>query len=57
MACDATIPDTRAAYASANAAVEAAVADREAAAQEIALNGAARYGYESLSVSGPGTAI
>ena len=57
VACDATIPDTRAAYASANAAVEAAVADREAAAQEIALNGAARYGYESLSVSGPGTAI
>ena len=40
------------AYQSANAAVQAAVADREAAAEEIAMNGAAVYGYESLSASG-----
>jgi len=39
-------------YASANAAVQAAVQDREAAAGEIAANGAEIYGYESLSTSG-----
>ena len=40
------------AYESANAAVQAAAADREAAAEEIAANDAAMYGYESLSASG-----
>ena len=39
-------------YASANAAVQAAVQDREAAAAEIAANGAEIYGYESFSTSG-----
>jgi hypothetical protein len=39
-------------YASANAAVQAAVQDREAAAEEIAANGAELYGYESLATSG-----
>ena len=39
-------------YASANAAVQAAVQDREAAAAEIAANGAEIYGYEFLSTSG-----
>jgi hypothetical protein len=40
------------AYASASAAVQAAIQDREAAAAEIAANGAEIYGYESLSTSG-----
>jgi len=39
-------------YAPANAAVQAAVQDREVAAAEIAANGAEIYGYESLSTSG-----
>ena len=49
LACDATVQDSTFAYESANAAVQAAVADREAAAEEIAANGAAVYGYESLT--------
>jgi len=36
-------------YAPANAAVRAAIADREAAAEEILTNGAALYGYEYLA--------
>jgi len=40
------------AYASAGAAVQAAVQDRQAAAAEIAANGAEIYGYESMSTSG-----
>jgi hypothetical protein len=40
------------AYASASAAVQAAVQDRQAAAAEIAANGDEIYGYESLSTSG-----
>jgi hypothetical protein len=39
-------------YASASAAVQAAVQDRQAAAAEIAANGAEIYGYESMSTSG-----
>ncbi|HET7724840.1 MAG TPA: hypothetical protein VFK68_09395 [Propionibacteriaceae bacterium] len=39
-------------YESAAAAVRAALADREAAAAEIAANGAQLYGYESLSLPG-----
>ena len=38
--------------ASANAAVQAAVQDRAAAAEEIAANDAEIYGYESLTTSG-----
>jgi hypothetical protein len=49
VACDATVQDSSGAYESANAAVQAAVADREAAAEEIAANGAEVYGYESLT--------
>ena len=45
------------AYESANAAVRAAVADREAAAEEIATNGAEIYGYESLSTSATSDSI
>jgi len=50
----ATTPD---AYESAQAAVQAAVADRQAAAEEIAMNGAAVYGYESLSASATSDSI
>lgn len=48
VACDGGA--TPSGYESAAAAVRAAVADREAAATEIAANGARLYGYESLSV-------
>ena len=50
--CEAGAQDSPGLYASANAAVQAAVQDREAAAAEIAANGAAIYGYESLTASG-----
>ena len=53
LACDSTLQHSPDAYESANAAVQAAVADREAAAEEIAANGPALYGYESLTTSGP----
>lgn len=42
------------AYESANAAVQAAVQDRQAAAAEIAANGDEIYGYESVTTSGAG---
>ena len=49
LSCDTTVQDATGAYESANAAVQAALADRQAAAAEIAANGAAVYGYESLT--------
>lgn len=48
-ACDGSGTGPPSGYESAAAAVRAAVADREAAAAEIAANGAQAYGYESLS--------
>ena len=51
--CPTGTPAAPGVYDSANAAVQAAVADHEAAAEEIAMNGAALYGYESLTASGP----
>lgn len=57
LSCDSTVENPSSAYESANAAVEAAIADREAAAEEIAMNGVAVYGYESLTATGSGDSI
>ncbi|HEY5484458.1 MAG TPA: hypothetical protein VIK31_11730 [Propionibacteriaceae bacterium] len=52
LSCESSAQLSPGLYASANAAVQAAVQDREAAAAEIAANGAEIYGYEFLSTSG-----
>lgn len=52
LSCEAGAQDSPGLYAPASAAVQAAVQDREAAAAEIAANGAEIYGYEALSTSG-----
>ena len=52
LSCESSAQLSPGLYASANAAVQAAVQDREAAAAEIAANGAEIYDYEFLSTSG-----